>query len=190
MSFLDNAKKALSAKSSDEYEDERDYEYEDEYEEKKPRKSIFSFLTGKADDEYEDEYEEEDVPAETASSRASYYSSSRSSSDRYSSNRYASSASAKTPIRYNPTASSNTEVVLITLTNFDDSEKIVREVKSGKITIFDVSEIDSTEDARRIVDYISGAAAGMECPFSRLCHGIFCITPKGVTITTKKSRYM
>ncbi len=182
MSFLDNARKAFGI-SADDYEDERDYEYEDEEEETKSRKSLFSFFSGKSEDDYDDEYEE-DEPVNERTSRSSYYGSSR---ERYS------SSSAYTPnrsqIKYNP-APANTEVVLVTLTNFDDSEKIVREVKSGKITIFDVSEIDSTEDARRIVDYISGAAAGMECPFSRLCNGIFCIAPKGVKITAKKSRYM
>lgn len=182
MSFIDNAKRALGSRATDDYEDERDYEYEDEYEEKKPRRSLFSFLSGKTDDDYEDEYEEDDTDqTPTRTGRSSYYNSS--SSTRYS------SAPSKSSIRYNPTPS-NTEVILVTLTTFDDSEKIVREIKNGKITIFDVSEIESTDDARRVVDYISGAAAGMECPFSRLCHGIFCIAPKGVTITAKKARYI
>lgn len=190
MSFLDTAKKALSAKSTDDYDYDRDYEYEDEYEEKKPRKGLFAFLSGRNSDDYDDEYEEdeeEEAPA-SRSARNTYYGSSYSGNDRYSYNRFSSSQS-KSPIKYNP-IKSGTEVVLVTLSSFDDSEKIVKEVKGNKITILDVSEIASAEEARRIIDYISGAAAGMECPFSKLCQGIFCIAPKGVTITAKKSRYM
>ena len=57
---------------------------------------------------------------------------------------------------------------IISPTSFDDSTKIVKEVKSGKITVFDMSGITNIEEARRIVDYICGAAEGMDCPFSRI----------------------
>ena len=178
MSFLDNARRALIGETDDvEYERGYDEEY-DSYEEP-PKRSLFSFLSRNKNDEYED-YEAEEQNAERRSSakRAYSYSSQR-ASDRYSSNQQ---------IKYE-SAASGVEVIVLYPTTFDDSAKLVREVKSGKITIFDVSGIATPEEARRIVDYICGAAEGMDCPFSRLCPSVFCIAPKGVTLTNRKSKY-
>ena len=52
--------------------------------------------------------------------------------------------------------------------------------------MFDISSIPTDEEARRVVDYIGGAAFGMECPFERLCPSIFCIAPTGVKFDVKK----
>lgn len=72
---------------------------------------------------------------------------------------------------------------------FDDSSKIVREVKENHITVFDMSGVTEIEEARRIVDYISGAAEGMECQFARICPSVFCLAPKGVELNNKRPRY-
>ena len=175
MSFFDNAKRAFSGRTDD-YEEERDYE--EEYEET-PKRSLFSFLSRNKNDEYDDYEEEEEAAERRTSARHTSSYSSRKASDRYSS---------KQQIRYEPNLS-GVEVVVLYPAGFDDSVKLVREVKEGKITIFDVSGIPTSEEARRIVDYICGAAEGMDCPFSRLCPSIFCIAPKGVTLTNRKSRY-
>ncbi len=205
--FFANAKRAFVG--SDDYderdltdEEEYDEDSEEEYEEKKriSAKDFFSFLSGRPANEYDEEEEEDDEPEDDIRRRFSYdrpreratareaASKERTATRDYSSSRQT-AASGSSHIRYNP-ASADTEIVVVSLTNFDDTEKIVREVKGDKIIIFDVSEIKSTEDARRVVDYISGAAAGMECPFSKLFNGIFCIAPKGVKLTTKRSKYM
>ena len=186
MSFLDNARRALSGKTDD-YEDDREYdeEYED-YEEEKPRRSLFSFLSRDKSEEYEDYAEEEEAADRRNSMRGggSSYSSGRTVQTPPVKERY----SSKSSVRYEPNLS-GVEVTVLYPASFDDSAKLVKEVKEGKITLFDVSGIETTEEARRIVDYICGAAEGMECPFSRLCPSIFCIAPKGVTLTNRKSRY-
>ena len=175
---MDNARRALIGETDDN-DYERDYDEEYESYEETPKRSLFSFLSRNKNDEYED-YEAEEQNAERRSSakRTHSYSSQR-ASDRYSSNQQ---------IKYE-SASSDVEVIVLYPTTFDDSAKRVREVKSGKITIFDVSGIATPEEARRIVDYICGAAEGMDCPFSRLCPSVFCIAPKGVTLTNRKSKY-
>ena len=175
MSFFDNARRALSG-ITDDYEDERDYD--EEYEEA-PRRSIFSFLSRNKDEEYDDYEDEEEKAEKRSSSRQSSSYSSQRTSDRHGS---------KQSIRYESDAS-GIEVVVLYPEGFDDSAKLVKSVKEGKITIFDVSDIGTTEEARRIVDYICGAAEGMDCPFSRLCPSVFCIAPKGVILTNRKSRY-
>ena len=182
MSFFDNARRAFSGRADD-YEDERDYEEEYEDYEEAPKRGFFSFLSRNNDNEYDD-YDAEEEPAEKRSSarQSSSYSSHKAS------DRYSSKPSSKQSIRYEPDMS-GVEVVVHYPASFDDSAKLVKEVKEGKITIFDVSGIDTPEEARRIVDYICGAAEGMDCPFSRLCPSIFCIAPKGVTLTNRKNRY-
>lgn len=187
MSFLDNARRAFGSKPDDYYEDDRyeDEDYED-YEEEEPKKSLFSFLSKRNDEEdyeEEDSYEKEPVQ----SRRYSSYSSSRTTEPR---ERYSSftqkPASTTAPTRTNL---SGVEVTVHYPASLDDATRIIREVKSNKITIFDISAITSDDEARRVVDYIGGAAFGMECPFERLCPSIFCIAPVGVKIDAKKNRY-
>lgn len=195
MSLLNKAKLAIGSKP---YDDEYDYdsydgrEY-DEYEEEKPRrKGIFSFLSRKnyEDEEDYDDYEEKKEPRNTKSSDryTSAYASSSSSSKTDSS--YSSSKYSGSSIRYEkPSASSfKSEMTMLYPMSFDNAADIVREVKSGKITVFDVSQIESSAEARRVVDYICGAAEGMECPFSWLCPSVFCMAPKGIKLNVKKPK--
>lgn len=182
MSFLDSARRAFGTKSDD-YYDDADYEqeYEDEYEdyeEEEPKRSFFSFLNRKATDDYDDE-EEYEAPA-----RSYEPSFSKASSDRY--NKDFGKAPVTPPQRTNL---AGVEVTVHYPESLDDATKIIREVKVNKITIFDISTIASDDEARRVVDYIGGAAEGMECPFKRLCPSIFCIAPKGVTLDVRKQRY-
>lgn len=173
MSLFDSAKKLFG---SEDYENEY-YEYYDdeEYEEEKPRRKFFSFLSRDKDDysrDKDDYYEEEEE--RRYSSRSSY--------------RDTENIRKKTdaPMYKNL---SGVEMSIITPTSFDDSSRIVKEVKSGKITVFDMSGINNVEEARRIVDYICGAAEGMDCPFSRICPSVFCIAPDGVIINGKRTKY-
>ena len=174
MSFLDTAKRAFGSKTDD-YYDDRYEEYDDEYEdyEEEPKKNLFSFLRRNDEDEYDD-YDEDEV----APKRKSSYS--YSVGERLSSRRQKSSATE---------SASKAELTVHYPTSFDDATRIIRDVKADKITIFDISGITSDDEARRVVDYIGGAAFGMECPFERLCPSIFCIAPVGVKIDAKRTRY-
>ncbi len=176
MSFLDNAKRALGIKTDDYYDDDRyDEEEYDEYEEE-PKKSFFSFLKR---DEYEEEYEdsyEEEAPRRSYSSA---YASRRTETR----DRFASEPKVSAPTR---SSMAGVEVTVHYPTSLDDATRIIREVKVNKITLFDISAISSEAEARRVVDYIGGAAFGMECPFERLCPTIFCIAPTGVKFDVKK----
>ena len=202
MSIFDTTKRAFGSgyDDYDNYDGYDDEMYDNEYADEKPqKKSFFSFFSRKKEsDSYDDGYDyEEDRERSERDSRdyrsrdygSRSYSGSRSTYSSYSGEAASSrSASSRSSIRYAPSPS-DIEVKVLYPTNFDGSSEIVREVKAGKITIFDVSGIPSNDEARRVVDYISGAAAGMECPFSRLCPSIFCIAPKGVRLSNANSRY-
>ncbi len=202
MSIFDTTKRAFGS-GYDDYDDYDGYDdemYDDEYEEEKPhRKSFFSFFSKKKDS-FDDDYEEDLSDRSVRDQRSRDYNSRDYSSRSYSGSSRSSYSSSSRGLSSSRTASSQSsirydsnpgeiEVKVLYPTSFDDSAELVREVKAGKITIFDVSGIPSNEDARRVVDYISGAAAGMECPFSRLCPSIFCIAPKGVRLNNTGSRY-
>lgn len=191
MSFLGNAKRAFTGRD---YDDDREYDeeyedYEDEYEDEKPRRGILSLFSRKRDDDYEDEYEEEEQPAVRRSpSYSSSYRDSGSASYSGTSSSYRSSSQRQLKSSFQP-KSSGTELSILSPTTFDDSSKIVREVKENHITIFDMSGVAAVEEARRIVDYISGAAEGMDCQFARICPSVFCLAPKGVVLNNKRPRY-
>lgn len=173
MSFLDNARRALSTKSDDYYDEDRYEEDYEDYEDEEPKRPLFGFLGKRRNDEdFEEEYDE---PAENTKPSAgrSYY------SDRYK------NSFAQKPVQPR-TAMSGIEVTVHYPSSLDDATRIIREVKGNKITIFDISSIASDDEARRVVDYIGGAAYGMDCPFERLCPSIFCIAPIGVKIDTKR----
>lgn len=198
MSFFSNARRALGGKPTDDEYDNYD-EYDDEYEDgedyadydedERAHKGFFSFFSKKSrdynDEKAEDEYERSDRYRDTRSSsyssRPTSYSRGYSSYSSDSRNRYSSGSGSSTV--------SGVEVTVLYPENFDKCNQIVQDVKAGKITIFDVSGIETVDEARRIVDYICGAAEGMECPFSRLCPSIFCIAPKGVTVTNPKQKF-
>ena len=185
MSFLDSARRAFGSKSADDYEDRYDEDYEEYEDEDEPKKSLFSFL-GKREEkeeEYEESYESEPAPARSYSSSYSRNSAAR--------ERISSSYASKPTVAPTPTRSSlaGVEVTVHYPASLDDATRIIREVKSNRITLFDISAITSDDEARRVVDYIGGAAFGMECPFERLCPTIFCIAPVGVKIDAKKNRY-
>ncbi len=176
MSFLDTARRMFGAETDEYYDDRYEDEEYDEYEDDEPKKSLFSFLKRNDEEDYEAE-----TPEPEKARYSSYSSRTSSARERYSS---AFSKSAEsTPVRSNM---SGVEVTVHYPASLDDATRIIREVKSNKITLFDISAITSDAEARRVVDYIGGAAFGMECPFERLCPSIFCIAPVGVKLDAKK----
>ena len=177
MSVLDNKKRELGVKADDYYDDRYDDEEYDEYEEdNSSKKSLFSFLKRNNDDEYEETYEEEERPR----TYSSYSSRASERKDRFT---QSFQKTAQTPSRTNM---AGVEVIVHYPASLDEATRIIREVKNNKITLFDISAITSDAEARRAVDYIGGAAFGMEWPFERLCPSIFCIAPMGVKLDAKK----
>lgn len=179
MSLFENTRRAFS--SQDNFDDT---EYMDDYEEKKenPIKRFFADLFGfeKEDEEMngydEREYENERKYRESEKNNRSSVRFTR-PSESYSSSSYSNTQN-------------NIEIVTMYPQSVDEASKIIKEVKQNKIVIFDVNDqIESSEEARRIVDFVGGASEGLECPFSKICASIFCIAPKGVRFTNTKTRY-
>ncbi len=115
------------------------------------------------DDEYydeEDEIEEEPQPKRTAASFTKK------------------SSSKVVPI--NPGTSSR--IRIMKPSEFDDSTGVADEIKGGRLVIFDVGNLDAS-DARRVVDFVSGAAYGVNGNVRRVSGGIFVAAPRNIDIT-------
>ena len=113
------------------------------------------------DDEYydeEDDIEEEPLPRKGASARRS--------------------SSKVVPL--NPGASSR--IRIMKPSEFDDSTGIADEIKGGRLVIFDVTNLGN-DDARRVVDFVSGAAYGVSGNVRRVSGGIFVAAPRNIDIT-------
>ena len=80
----------------------------------------------------------------------------------------------------NPGASSR--IRIMKPNDFEDSTGIADEIKSGRLVIFDVGNLDAS-DARRVVDFVSGAAYGVNGNVRRVSGGIFVAAPRNIDIT-------
>lgn len=163
--------------SRDDYEEPEDEEYYDDEEESgNPIKNFFERRRRRR----EERLAEEEAEARAEEERAERRSASRSS------------------IRYSADRPGETDVEMVVFypQTIDESDRIVEAVQSGKLAIFifefgeDAKNGGAFSDgtARRIVDYVGGAAKGMNCGFGRLSNGIFCIAPKNVKIPQDRGR--
>lgn len=113
------------------------------------------------DDEYYDEEEEieESQPKRTFASRKS---------------------GTQKVVPLNTGASSR--IRIIRPTEFDDSTRIADEIKGGRLVIFDMENLDDV-DARRVVDFVSGTAYGVNGNIRRVSGRIFVAAPRNIDIT-------
>ncbi len=120
------------------------------------------------DDYYDDEYydEENEIEEEELPQSKRSLSFSRKSSSKV--------------VPINPGASSR--IRIMKPSEFDDSTGIADEIKGGRLVIFDVGNLDASE-ARRVVDFVSGAAYGVNGNVKRVSGGIFVAAPRNIDIT-------
>ena len=79
-------------------------------------------------------------------------------------------------------AGSNSKVRIIKPKSFEESGKIADEIKGDRLVIFDVTTLD-IDQARRIVDFIVGAAYALNGNVRRVSGGIFVAAPNSIDIT-------
>lgn len=66
---------------------------------------------------------------------------------------------------------------------FKDVEEIAVALKERKAVLFDVNNVTNVEDARRIVDFISGVVMGVDGDMKKLTDGIFSAAPSNVSLS-------
>ncbi len=207
MSFFSDTKAAFSSGNRD-YEYDYDRDYESRYSRSDSR-SYRRYDEPEEQDEYFDEEEErgwhpirnfmekrrqkrEEKWAEEEAAAEAEEEERRARSERRT------SGASRASIKYDSAQSGDIDVELVVFypQTIDDSDRIVEAVQTGKLVMFIFEagegarnpEVASDGTARRIVDYVGGAAKGMNCGFGRLSNGIFCIAPKNVRIPQDRGR--
>ena len=121
------------------------------------------------DDYYDDDYYDEEEAEDEENARVK-----RSSQQ---------SAPKKTFSKVVPiNTTSSSRIKIMRPSDINDSTNVANEIKEGRLVIFDVGQIDN-EEARRIVDFMSGAAYGVNGKVRRVSEGIFVAAPKNIDIT-------
>ncbi len=80
------------------------------------------------------------------------------------------------------TTSSGLEVCIMKPHSFSDSEKICEALLSGHAVVINLEGFD-TEQAQRIIDFISGAVFAIEGKFNRISRYIFICSPGSIDIS-------
>lgn len=132
---------------------------------------------GKGSEDYEEyeEYEElEEDDEEEESERERF-------------NRYRSQTRRESVVNFNEaprrTASEAAkEITVVKIKKFDEAVGVADILKAGGPVIFDVLEMEDTDNAKRVVDFISGVVCGIGGCDKRVSGGIFMATPPGMTI--------
>lgn len=127
--------------------------------------SVKSFIGFETDEDYEEDYYDEEDYEEEPERRTPYFAKK--------------SYSKVVPIGNN---SGNAKIRIIKPNTFDDSTKIADEVKSRRLVIFDVGNMDE-EEARRVVDFVAGSVYGLSGNIRRVSGGIFVAAPSHIDIT-------
>lgn len=76
------------------------------------------------------------------------------------------------------------KVLLKKPTNGEDIPEIIDAVKSRKIVIMNITEVEPSE-ARRMVDYMLGATYALNANMEIISNSIFIITPENVEVTNE-----
>ncbi|MDR1832717.1 MAG: cell division protein SepF [Fusobacteriaceae bacterium] len=71
------------------------------------------------------------------------------------------------------------EIVFIRPGRIEDCEKCIPEIKSNKIMLINLSDVEN-DKAQRIINYLSGAMYMQEGLLKDVAERIFCTIPRGV----------
>lgn len=83
--------------------------------------------------------------------------------------------------------SSQVKVVILQPSSFEQSQEICEHLKAKKSVIVNLEFVDK-EEARRIIDFVSGAVYGLDGNISKVSNAIFLIAPYNYEITNEVAR--
>lgn len=79
------------------------------------------------------------------------------------------------------------EITVVKIRKFEEAESVAEILKAGGPVIFDVLEMENSESAKRVVDFISGVVCGIGGNDRRVSGGIFMATPPCMTIKIEEN---
>ena len=79
------------------------------------------------------------------------------------------------------------DVTIVKVRKYEEVEAVADILKAGSPVIFDVLEMEKAEDAKRVVDFISGVVCGINGNHKRVSGGIFIATPQNMVINIEEN---
>lgn len=80
------------------------------------------------------------------------------------------------------------DITIIKVRKYDDAVSIADVLKTKRPVIFDVIEMEKSDEAERVVDFMVGAVYGVNGSIRRVSGGIFIATPSGMKINSDEIR--
>lgn len=80
------------------------------------------------------------------------------------------------------------DITIIKVRKYDDSASIASVLKQRRPVIFDVIEMEKTEEAEKVVNFMVGAVFALDGNIKRISGGIFIATPKNMKINSDEIR--
>ncbi len=80
------------------------------------------------------------------------------------------------------------DITIIKVRKYDDAVSIADVLKTKRPVIFDVIEMEKSDEAERVVDFMVGAVYGVNGSIKRVSGGIFIATPSGMKINSDEIR--
>ena len=84
-----------------------------------------------------------------------------------------------TPINAAPGRGS---ISIIKIKKYEEAEKLASILKAGRPVIFDVSDMEESKEATKVVDFMAGAVFGVDGGIKRVSGGIFLAVPNTMNI--------
>ena len=73
-------------------------------------------------------------------------------------------------------------ISIIKIKKYEEAEKLAAILKAGRPVIFDVSEMEESKEAAKVVDFMAGAVFGLDGSIKRISGGIFLAVPNTMNI--------
>ncbi|MBO5364519.1 MAG: cell division protein SepF [Clostridia bacterium] len=89
-------------------------------------------------------------------------------------------------VKLHETASQQMKVVVMQPETFDEAQAITNHLKARKPVVVNLECIDKNV-ARRIIDFLSGAAFALEGDIQKISNGIFLIAPNNIGIMSDEN---
>lgn len=131
---------------------------------------------GYGDDEFEEDYEEyeDEYEEEEEQPKRSFFRSQRSDSEQ-----------PRRSSKVVPITSRNEQanVQIVSPTAFEDSRKASEMLMNRKVVILNVTRMRDSEEAMRVVDFVSGTVYGLRGNIRKVNDGIFVAAPSNIDIS-------
>jgi len=93
-----------------------------------------------------------------------------------------------TSVRAEQSLSYENDITIIKVRKYDDATSIASVLKERRPVIFDVIEMEKSDEAEKVVNFMVGAVFAVDGNIKRISGGIFIATPKNMKINSDEIR--